>query len=312
MPIFRSLVIISNAAAALLLIFQGAQALGAVTDPGNPEGTYKAIGKAQSVAEVDYLIRQFFAINYSIGILSGEFELGINARSKVISGAFIDGSDLTAYRQFARIFVEEWSKYPSELVRGSGLSTLAFVRSVSTAVGNTVENSGAFLDGNTIYFSVNKGVGNPEHLRHIIHHEFFHVIDLNRWVTFLPDPWAGITQESGGWYGAGGLNARDPNLSNALHPLASFVTGYATSSILEDRAELFSFLMTTSLYPLLWRWSQDDSYLAAKANLMLQFLNSKLSSQINLNFIENMILNSQATSVRIAKEEAAGAAAQAK
>jgi len=54
--------------------------------------------------------------------------------------------------------------------------------------------------------------------------------------------------------------------------VVGFVSGYATSAIEEDMAELYGYLMETNYYRLLKTWIASDSYLAAKVAYYERFL----------------------------------------
>ena len=56
--------------------------------------------------------------------------------------------------------------------------------------------------------------------------------------------------------------------------MSGFVTGYATSAIEEDKAELYAYLMTGTYYHQLLTWLPGDSNLISKINNYEQFISS--------------------------------------
>jgi hypothetical protein len=81
-------------------------------------------------------------------------------------------------------------------------------------------------------------------LRRLIHHEVFHFADFADDGELARDPgWARLNDR---WfvYGSGGRFVRDGEASHFAENLAGFVSRYATSALEEDKAELFSFMMT--------------------------------------------------------------------
>lgn len=87
------------------------------------------------------------------------------------------------------------------------------------------------------------------YLRHVVHHEYFHLIDqhLHGHQHFEDDTWTAMNVDSQTYQEQGGLYAyQDVNRkrwSAACYPKPGFVTGYATTCVAEDKAEVFAFLM---------------------------------------------------------------------
>ncbi|MBN2192975.1 MAG: hypothetical protein JW751_09180 [Polyangiaceae bacterium] len=84
----------------------------------------------------------------------------------------------------------------------------------------------------------------PEFLRRLVHHELFHFIDYADDDQVLRDPSWDALNDRYFVYGSGGRAMRDPRSSYLTHEVPGFVSRYATAALEEDKAEVFSFLMT--------------------------------------------------------------------
>ncbi|RYE82694.1 MAG: hypothetical protein EOO75_20310 [Myxococcales bacterium] len=113
---------------------------------------------------------------------------------------------------------------------------------------------------NTLLLGVSDSVG---YLRRLLHHEVFHFVDYADDGQLRPDePWNSLNPPSFR-YGDGGRAMREPGAADPLDPpVPGFVSMYGTSGIEEDKAELFSFLMTDP--DLVDRLARADVVLAAK------------------------------------------------
>lgn len=113
---------------------------------------------------------------------------------------------------------------------------------------------------NTLLLGVSDDAG---YLRRLIHHEVFHFVDYADDGQLKPDePWAALNLPSFR-YGDGGRAMREPGAADPLDPpLPGFVSMYGTSGVEEDKAELFSFLMTDP--DLVDRLARADVVLSAK------------------------------------------------
>src|SRR5205085_5605856 len=84
----------------------------------------------------------------------------------------------------------------------------------------------------------------PEYARRVIHHDFFHLVD-ERDGRLLADPeWVALNPP-GFQYGRGGRAAQaDPTAGELTDTVPGCVSRSAASAPEEDKAELFSALMT--------------------------------------------------------------------
>gem|GEM_PF-1394754 len=84
----------------------------------------------------------------------------------------------------------------------------------------------------------------PDFLPRLLHHELLHFIDFSDDDQVLVDPAWEALNERYFVYGVGGRAMREPGSSRLARDLPGFVSRYATAALEEDKAEVFSFLMT--------------------------------------------------------------------
>jgi len=84
----------------------------------------------------------------------------------------------------------------------------------------------------------------PDFVRRLLHHELFHFIDFSDDDQVLVDPAWEAHNDRYFVYGVGGRAMREPGSSRLARDLPGFVSRYATAALEEDKAEVFSFLMT--------------------------------------------------------------------
>lgn len=101
----------------------------------------------------------------------------------------------------------------------------------------------------------------PAFLARLVHHEVFHFVDFADDGLVVVDPaWEKLNPPDFRYEG-GGRAVRDPEASAPTGP-EGFVTRYATASLEEDKAEIFSWLMND--HALLAARARGDGVLAAK------------------------------------------------
>lgn len=207
-------------------------------------------------------------------------------------------SDLPYLKESLTLFVKEWSKYPVQLVDQSNLQTVRWVKSVGVEIGNPsydpddpdseptmMQLRAAIPDSsrNEMIYSVQYGplsyVSDQEYMDNVIHHEFYHLYDeaTNGGYRESWPEWEALNP-AGFEYGDGGASCYGTSGVCPLgdHTVEGFVSGYATSSILEDTAETFAFLMETATYNDVQGWIQADTALANKIALFRSYLEGQV------------------------------------
>lgn len=194
------------------------------------------------------------------------------------SCAPITGADLTNLRATARLFVEEWSKYPVDFVTGVSLGTVYFAKNLKIEPDARAAIPSA--DSNEMFYDIDY-VFSPEYMRGVIHHEFEHYVEYKVHGTYYyTDASWGALNPAGFTYGNGGASCYEPDSTclTGEHPIPGFVTGYGSSGIEEDRAELFAYMFTSDRYVRMNEWAETDTNLAQKIANYRVFLLSLSSS----------------------------------
>jgi hypothetical protein len=183
----------------------------------------------------------------------------------------VGGGDLPTLKTYGRALIEEWAKYPLDWVRVTRVSGIVLVDQL--AVSGTLRAAMPDVGDDVMFYDI--GYGSGDYAREVIHHEFDHLLTYNLFDTYAPsDPtWLSLNPP-GFRYGSGGASCyvRGSACLTGQHPVPGFVSGYATSAIEEDKAELYGYLMETHDYRLLKGWIGSDSYLAAKVANYENFL----------------------------------------
>jgi hypothetical protein len=183
-----------------------------------------------------------------------------------IDGAAADPADLESY---TALFACEWSLYPPELVRRTGLKRVVFCKNLHfngqrrTAIPD--------FEHDALYFDVTRGRHDDQYVRRVIHHEFFHVVDLkDDGKLYADERWANLNPP-GFRYGPGGARLQDdPTVTTTGKDVPGFVNRYAASGVEEDKAELFSHLLVEP--ETVAARAEKDKYVRAKVERMKELM----------------------------------------
>lgn len=95
-----------------------------------------------------------------------------------------------------------------------------------------------------LYLDVERGRYDERYVRRVIHHEFFHMVDVVDDGQFYRDEgWSRLNPDDFR-YGAGGASMQeDPTASLPDESLRGFLNRYSTSALPEDKAEVFAHLV---------------------------------------------------------------------
>lgn len=182
-----------------------------------------------AVYKLSVIVEPRFPISTTYGTIGG------NAASAV---ELADYSDL---------FIQEFSLYPQDLVRRSNLKRVVLCKELS--LDGQRRNAIPDSDHNTLYLDVVRGIGNRAYMRKVIHHEFFHIIDLrDDGEIYKDDRWASLNPP-GFQYGSGGREAQ--NVSQTGHfsdQYPGFLNHYSTTGVEEDKAEVYAAMIIASSY----------------------------------------------------------------
>lgn len=203
---------------------------------------------------------------YAITVVTEAPPFPVKATYGRIEGKPAEKKDLDSY---LKILLEEWNLYPPELVTKTGLKRiilcqeLAFNGQRRTAIPD--------FEHDDLYFDVSRGRSNALYVRKVIHHEYFHVIDLRDDGQLYRDPaWAALNPE-GFQYGAGGAAVQnDSSVSLPSDSIPGFLNKYGATGVEEDKAELFAALFAEP--ERVAKRVEQDSFLAAKLARLKELL----------------------------------------
>lgn len=139
----------------------------------------------------------------------------------------------------ATVLEEELARYPEQILARSRLRRVLLCSDLRED-GQAIPSLPNTLQ--TLLLDVN---ARPAYLRRLVHHELFHFIDYADDDQLLRDARWEKLNDPYFLYGGGGRTMRDPDSSTLEEHRPGFLSRYSTSALEEDKAEVFSFLMTT-------------------------------------------------------------------
>ncbi len=142
---------------------------------------------------------------------------------------------------YAPLLSEEFFFYPREFVGRTGLRRIVLAEDL--AFGKEARAAIPEFWSSTLYLDVAIARRPPPYLRRTLHHDFLHIVDYRDDGSVYADPdWADLNSPEFAY------RRRRPRLFEDLGALArnapGFLTAYATFAVEEDKAELFSWMMT--------------------------------------------------------------------
>ncbi len=179
-----------------------------------------------------------------------------------------DKKSLDLYRKTLAI---EFGKYPNPLIQKSNLKGIVIVKNLS--VGGQRRAAMPDYENEILYLDFQFGAHSPAYQAHVIHHEFFHLLEqeLNGSAYFKDPEWAKLNPKNFK-YGKGGKHQRGNNNFAFKHPQAGFINRYSTSGLEEDKAEIYAALFIPAERKKINAMAAQDIHLAAKIKMMLGIL----------------------------------------
>lgn len=225
-------------------------ALSEVLEKYNTSGTY-------------YLAPEFLSDNpESISITSG------GCKTELLAGVGISPikkEDMEDLKTYAKLFIEETTNYPLQWWDYAVPPFIVFVKALRVQ-GEIV---GGVEQGAVIYNI--SSINNPEETKRVIHHELMHWVEHStrtRGDSAWPEPKNSYTAV----YDL----TSDSNFIE--HPENGFITGYAKTNPLEDKAEVYAFLFTPSLRDNLERYANRDPELSKKVKYLKDFIKARVTN----------------------------------
>jgi hypothetical protein len=221
------------------------------------------------------------AKKYSIRVVSRNERFPVKTTYGPIAGQAAASKDLASY---APVLATEFSVYPAEFVKKTGLERIVLCQGL--AFNGQRRTAIPDFEHNTLYLDVARGRYSDSYTRKVIHHEFYHIVDLKDDGNLYQDKEWEKLNAPGFKYGAGGRALQDDStvsLINDARP--GFLNKYSTSGVEEDKAEIFANMVVN--YQAVAERGQRDKVVAAKTELMKRET-AKFCPQMNATFWEAM------------------------
>ena len=183
-----------------------------------------------------------------------------------ITGEPATEADEAALHGFVVLLDQELRKYPPTFIHNTHLGAIVLVKDLAldgqrrAAVPDYIRQ--------VLWLDYKDYVRRDAYQRHIIHHEFYHMIEYELhgdaywkdplWMAFNPPNFR---------YGAGGVTAyADKSKPWYLpsHPRFGFINLYSMLGVEEDKAEVFATLFMPKEAAQVAEWAQNDATLRAK------------------------------------------------
>ncbi len=175
-----------------------------------------------------------------------------------ITGNAVAVGDLVVY---VPLFAAEFTLYPKTLIQRANLKQIVFCTDLSFA--GQRRNAIPDFEHDTLYLDVGRGAYSKQYQRKVIHHEFFHMIDLKDDGELYQDPcWSSLNSPTF-QYLTGGKDAQaEAETSVLTDRFPGFLNHYSTTGVEEDKAELFANLLVEPAY--VEKRVKDDTTLKVK------------------------------------------------
>lgn len=235
-----------------------------------------SLAAAGNIAQAQQALQTFFN-QYSLTV-----EISSVSPSSYVATydtySLLSESDLASLKTYGAILIDEWAKYPTDWVSSSNVANIIIVKNL--AIQGQHRSATPDPVGHSMYYDSPLLTSAGEvYSRQVTHHEYDHLIEYNYYNSWNhSDPTWASYNPAGFAYGSGGASCYTGPCPSGPHAVVGFATGYATSAIEEDKAELYAYLMSSGLYQNLKTWITTDSSLASKVSSYKQFIASHSSS----------------------------------
>jgi len=219
------------------------------------------------------------AESYDIQVITDDLLFPVRTTHGPIDGKKATDEDMRAYSE---IFLSEFALYPKELIKRSGLKRVVLCSELSFA--GQRRNAIPDFEHDTLYLDVSRGSYNKKYMRKVVHHEFFHIIDLRDDGLLYQDERWGRLNPNKFKYGDGGKNAQsfsDTSLLTDKFP--GFLNHYSTTGVEEDKAEVFANMIVEPKH--VEDKIKKDPVFDTKVHAMKKLLSS-FCAQVDENFWE--------------------------
>lgn len=190
-------------------------------------------------------ITNWASATYRVEIKSTGIDYPLNRGGYRIEGDNPDAAQVAAYLPLLR---RELAKYPPALLARTRTKNIILAKKL--ALDGQLRAAVPDFASMNLFLDVERGSHSPDYQMRVFHHEYFHLIDLTIQGRGLADKsWEELNAPDFR-YGPGGKFMQD-SARNPYAPrrdIPGCLTLYSTSAVEEDKAELFSLLMTNTVF----------------------------------------------------------------
>lgn len=211
-------------------------------------------------------VSKYFYNKFQIRVLYGK---DIDSKLKGIRFLPTTKSDGKLLNAFLTLLKEEYQEYPPSFMKAIGIKQILLVKKLSYR--GQLRAAIPDMYNEKLYFSIDSLSDRSRdvlYVRHIIHHEIYHMLEEQVYGTaYYQDPAWQKLNDPKFKYGAGGKFYRSRESLAKLaktNPYQGFVSNYAMSGIEEDKAEVYGYLMTVQGRKILNNKQPKDPILRAK------------------------------------------------
>lgn len=167
------------------------------------------------------------------------------------------------------ILHQEFKKYPKAFLKKTQLKEVALVYHLN--IYNQYRAALPDYNLERLYFDFSEGWHREIYQRHVIHHEFFHMIEqeFNGDAFWFDKDWNSFNPANSR-YGNGGMMSQSSSINyyEMNHPSEGFINLYSKSGLEEDKAEIFATLFVEKEYQKVSEWMKNDEVLKNKVEYM--------------------------------------------
>jgi hypothetical protein len=185
--------------------------------------------------------------------------------------------------RYLTFFSKEFNKYSTSFINTVHLRRIAIVTNLASD--SSYRNAVPDSIHRVLYYDYDVLKYGVLYSMHVLHHEFYHLIELDtKGTRYYKDPlWANFN-EKGFEYGHGGKYCYNvvANFTELIHPYKGFINLYSMSALEEDKCEIFATLMVAQDQFLVCKWmAEHDKIIEMKVKYMKNFLHSICSEMNN-------------------------------
>ena len=222
-------------------------------------------------------------------------ELGQKYQLEIITHAASENDEIqfdcpssTQVRVYTNLLAAELAVYPPDFIKRSNIERLVLctnLRSHRHKVSGITDMGLFKID--TLFLDLSHTAHNWDFSRRTFHHELFHAIDFSDSLEgYIDTEWRKLNSEDYKYF------ASDENFTAIETRQSGFITVYSTRSALEDKAELYSFMIVD--YPTVQERCMTDQVLSRKVEHLKKTLQT-FSPHYNETFWERVQRRSDQT-----------------